>query len=202
VFQIVDRALVPVSLSTAEAEPRTIAFSETLPDTTHSGFPVLVTGTVKVVRDIRKTGILLTLAPDGQRKPTVEDQRRFADGLAAGTERLKVITIHLYDADGYMAGDPVYLPLSNQPWNRVVDEKGMTTAYEYKARQKADADENADIKTVSVGWSAIEKRPTPVSQSTEPPMPPNYPGPATDAAATAADAGDTAAAGDAAAARQ
>jgi hypothetical protein len=154
---------------------RTIVISQTIPAADiEAGYPAQVSGSLKFDQGFEKARLSIQLASDGRRQPSPADQARFAEAAADGTERLKAITLNFHDADGFVAGAPITIPLGEGNWSRTVDEKGLSSRVTWSVKQPADADAAKSASTIEVEWS-VPRGFTPPVPSTPPSVAPPSP---------------------------
>lgn len=156
IFKVEGQRMVRVQTGPDPAAPRNVSIDSTLPDTSNTGFPVHVTGTVKVESGVQKVRLLLQLGASGQKKPTPADQTRFVEGIRSGTEKLRTVSLLFYDGDMFTSAPSLQLPLNVGAWTTIVDERGVPTAYSYSNRHQVDGLKSEDIQTIEVQWATRE----------------------------------------------
>jgi hypothetical protein len=155
----------------AKVDPRSLAFSMVIPASeTGTGFPAKVEGSLRLQGDAAKIRLQLSLAPVGQKQPSVEDQDRFISDLGDGSGRLKAVILSFTDKDGYVAASQRTAP-TGSGWTSITDDNGRLNSAVWNTREEIDPMQAAEIATVVVGWSSTAPPQAPPVLPTPTPAP-------------------------------
>jgi hypothetical protein len=156
-FEVLNGKLVEIKRAPTESvDVRSIQFSQIIPDVGLGNFPASITGTLKLDGGYRKLKIDVALGSAGNKSPSAEEQANFIQGLRDQTGLLKSITLTFLDKDGFLASDDKDISTSGSGWTGLTGLNNKATEFEYTSRDVSDANEDKDIYSINVKWSALE----------------------------------------------
>ncbi len=177
-FQVLDGRLVRVKPDdSSTAAPRTLTFTESIPDVADGPFPALVSGSLKIGHGFRRYKIDLVLTGANGKNPTVAEQQKFISDLVEGNGRLRAVVLNFIDADGFLASDDKAISITSDGWTRVSNPSGGGfTRLTYLSREPSGGTADAEIQTIAVKWNSLDKpTPAPVVAPYPTPDPPSSP---------------------------
>ena len=174
-FKIEDGKLIKIYTPRNESNsPREFKISQNITGLDEAGFPVVVSGTLKIEGGFRKYKIEIKLGTLSNKQPNESDNNSFITRLREGNGRLTGIDLAFLDKEGFLAGDDKEITVPGGGWTTTTDEKGNYISLAYLSREPSNSKDDDDISTISVKWSSIAKitSPQPITPNVDfPPTP-------------------------------
>lgn len=150
--RIVDGRLAP--LQAPRPIDKTLAVSQDLGTDPTTGFPMRVTGQVRLEGAERKIRLRFELVPRGAAAPPLAAQQAYADGLAGSQDLVDAFILYFEDRNGMKAADARLIPLGSP--DGMEDGSGggpgHSPAYVVNILEPWTPPLDGDVSQVVVGW--------------------------------------------------